>query len=262
MLLPCYCAISQNVASGSIKALLGKFSVSPTKQVRFSRGNLQYQASTKAWRFATNQFDFLGMDNCSISPTLWEWVDLFGWSSSTNNFGVTNSKNDKDYSGNFLDWGKGLGEKSKWFTLSGSEIDYMLNGRKDADQKNFLAIIIIDEDDEDYVPGLVILPDDWVLPEEFENLPVDYEYSDDGRRVYDLQQWRSMEKAGAVFLPAAGQRNGSSVGQLFEKGYYWLSGKGKAINDGSVMGFDSVKIGQGTISRRAGLSVRLVISVE
>lgn len=28
----------------------GKFSVSPTQQVYFSKGNLQYQASTKTWR--------------------------------------------------------------------------------------------------------------------------------------------------------------------------------------------------------------------
>ena len=36
------------------------FSVSSTKQVHFSQGNLQYQASTNTWRFAEMQWDFVG----------------------------------------------------------------------------------------------------------------------------------------------------------------------------------------------------------
>ena len=39
---------------GAINSL---FSVSDDLQVRFSRGNLQYQASTNTWRFAENQYD-------------------------------------------------------------------------------------------------------------------------------------------------------------------------------------------------------------
>lgn len=35
--------------------LPGLFSISPTQQVQFSQGNLQYQASTNTWRFAENQ---------------------------------------------------------------------------------------------------------------------------------------------------------------------------------------------------------------
>ena len=35
-------------------ALSGLFSVSATQQVRFSQGNLQYQASTQTWKFAAN----------------------------------------------------------------------------------------------------------------------------------------------------------------------------------------------------------------
>lgn len=36
-------------------ALSGLFSVSADKQVYFSKGDLQYQASTDTWRFAENQ---------------------------------------------------------------------------------------------------------------------------------------------------------------------------------------------------------------
>lgn len=76
-------------------AINGLFSVSPTKQVWFSQGNLQYQASTGTWRFATNSYDFVGgkrgsnyygtvsgSSNNYKSPTYNGWIDLFGWGTS------------------------------------------------------------------------------------------------------------------------------------------------------------------------------------
>ena len=45
------------IENGAIKAA---FSVSDSKQVYFSQGNLQYQASTDVWRFAENQWDYVG----------------------------------------------------------------------------------------------------------------------------------------------------------------------------------------------------------
>ena len=46
-----------NVPTGAINGL---FSVSENSQVYFSQGNLQYQASTHTWRFAENQWDYVG----------------------------------------------------------------------------------------------------------------------------------------------------------------------------------------------------------
>jgi len=78
-------------------AINGLFSVSPIQKVYFSQGNLQYQASTNIWRFAENQWDFVGSqspysgnaggtvsgsDNSSISPTYFGWIDLFSWGTS------------------------------------------------------------------------------------------------------------------------------------------------------------------------------------
>lgn len=74
--------------------LPGIFSVSTSKQVKFSKGNLQYQASTDTWRFAENQFDFVGdasngnvyvgtkSSNTSVSASYYGWIDLFGWGTS------------------------------------------------------------------------------------------------------------------------------------------------------------------------------------
>lgn len=82
---------------GAIPAL---FSVSSTQQVFFSKGNLQYQASTGTWRFAEHQWDVVGgtnqygyeygtvyeggvkCDNTLISQTYSGWIDLFGYATS------------------------------------------------------------------------------------------------------------------------------------------------------------------------------------
>jgi tetratricopeptide (TPR) repeat protein len=71
------------------------FSVSSTKRVYFAKGNLQYQASTKKWRFADNQWDVLGEANSKISDKNNGWIDLFGWGTGSNP--TKNSTNNKDY---------------------------------------------------------------------------------------------------------------------------------------------------------------------
>ena len=84
-------------------AIGGKFSVAKGKQVFFSQGNLQYQASTNTWRFAEHQYDYIGgivperfynganslwpgnvygSNNRDISPHYTGWIDLFGWGTS------------------------------------------------------------------------------------------------------------------------------------------------------------------------------------
>lgn len=69
---------------------IGVFSVSADKQVSFAKGNLQYQASTKSWRFAENQYDYISNANTNISATYDGWIDLFGWGTS----GYNNTAND------------------------------------------------------------------------------------------------------------------------------------------------------------------------
>ena len=71
--------------TGSINGL---FSVSATQQVYFSKGNLQYRASTNTWRFAEHQYDCCGSNNQSVSSTYSGWIDLFGWGTSGYNHGA------------------------------------------------------------------------------------------------------------------------------------------------------------------------------
>lgn len=72
--------------------LPGEFSIGNGSKVRFSKGNLQYQASSSTWRFAENQWDYVGdatksnvyenevkCNNAQIADNYNGWIDLFGW---------------------------------------------------------------------------------------------------------------------------------------------------------------------------------------
>lgn len=103
-------------------ALSGVFSVSDTKEVRFSQGNLQYQASTDTWRFAEHQYDIVGIgyrltdegqdcyvggtvsnsDNKLIFSAYGGWIDLFGWGTGNNPTNISNDKTDYQI---FAEWG-------------------------------------------------------------------------------------------------------------------------------------------------------------
>ena len=65
-------------SNGAIKN--GKFSVSPYTKVKFSRGNLEYLASTDTWRFAEQQYQYSG--SIDISSTSTSWFSVFGWATS------------------------------------------------------------------------------------------------------------------------------------------------------------------------------------
>ena len=209
--------------------LPGLFSVSATRQVRFSQGNLQYQASTNTWRFAEHQYDYVGSDNRSISSTYSGWIDLFGWGTGSNP--TLSSQNNEDY-GPFVDWGcnrisNGANTANRWRTLTIAEWEYLLYYRTDAPSKCGTGNI-------NGVGGLIILPDSWTLPSEcsFTSGFTTYDGNNDldwTHNSYTLAQWAQMEGAGAVFLPAAGYRDGTSVCSVGNYGYYWSSAPGYEI---------------------------------
>ncbi len=113
--------VKADFGDATFEPMVYKFSVSPTLQVTFSSGNLQYQASTNTWRFAEHQWDWVGgtdpsgniggtvyeggvkCNNTSISSTYTGWIDLFGWGTSGWSSGATEyqpyatSKTNSDY---------------------------------------------------------------------------------------------------------------------------------------------------------------------
>ena len=251
------------------------FSVSADKKVTFSQGNLQYTQSTNTWSFAENQYDYIGTDNVtggsvSSDPSwgdsksgdaLADKVDLFGWSTSTTNFGVSTSTSFSDYSGSFVDWGSnqiGSDAPKTWRTLTYDEWEYLLNNRPNASSLNGVAQV-------NGVNGLIFLPDNWTCPAGVtfksgfhSSYGVDY-YA--AYQTFTTDQWSKLEKSGAVFLPAVGGRYGISVMNVQDHGIYW-SATDIDSTYAYYLSFDSDGAGTGTNYRDNGRSVRLVKDVE
>ena len=245
---------------------LGPFSVSATTKVMFSPGNLQYQPSTKTWRFAEHQWEVIGEDNQNISDSYTGWIDLFGWGTGNNPTRI--STNNDDFS-TFTDWGinaisNGGNKANMWRTLTKDEWEYLFHGRKNAEKLFGLGTV-------NGVQGTILLPDDWATPSGVTFTPstekglvwAGSSYSNSNNdnyshNTYMAAEWDKMESAGAVFLPAAGYRYcDGSVYFVGSGGFYWSS-----TPDGSEYAWNLYFYSGGVLIysslRCLGLSVRLV----
>ena len=195
--------------------LTGAFTINANgDQILFSKGNLQYQASTSTLRFATNQYDMIGEDNINISDTYTGWIDLFGW--GTGNHPSNASTVDEDYS-TFTDWGvnaisNGGNEANLWRTMTIQEWNYLIRNRTNAAKLKGQATVAD-------VHGYVLLPDSWTLPAGLSFTPSPNNWTTND---YTAEQWAQMEAAGAVFLPATGYRDPEIKG-VGTRGEYWSS---------------------------------------
>ena len=258
------------------------FSISPTQQIEFAHGNLQYNPSTNTWRIAREQYDFVGdkyayysngdneatelgpvYENSSKSNNLklngsdeplWDivgndyngWIDMFGW--NTSNKPLNSSLDARDYASyqtDFVDWGHNPIYDPKadstysadtWRTLTLQEYQHLLFYRDNASKLVGTASIMYDYPN-GVVNGILILPDDFVLPDglSFKGVNQTHTLENNGRPIYvynspsvymgavdagifnsddylfnqnryTLAQWEKLEDAGAVFLPATGER--------------------------------------------------------
>ncbi|MBP5560780.1 MAG: hypothetical protein J6X70_03130, partial [Muribaculaceae bacterium] len=189
-------------------------------------------------------YDVIGVaDNIRLGdPSLSAWVDLFGWSCESVPYGVSPSNKDADYTGNFMDWGANF--EGDWTTPTKDEWQYLLTGRTNAAN-------LRGEGNVAGMNGLILLPDNWVLPDGMSFLPGYIGWEDENveddylENVYTAAEWEVMEAAGAVFLPNAGSRTGgygnmwngaaeatttnsetgfySWVDNVKDVGYYWSS---------------------------------------
>lgn len=229
----------------------GGFSISPTKQVKFAPGNLQYKASTNIWRFAEHQYDYIGDANSKISSTYDGWIDLFGW--GTGNNPTNNSTDEMEYS-TFVDWGEnmiGTYPSNTWRTLTYDEADYMVRYRINADCLYECATI-------NGIHGLILLPDDWEIPANTR-----LETKDWNTNIYTLMQWENLERAGAVFLPAAGYRTGQIVNLVSYSAQYWCASVGRKNNNlGGFIAIHNSKYIVSLCSKTSGSSVRLVQDIK
>ena len=224
--------------------LPGLFSVAPDRQVRFSQGNLQYYPDDNLWRFAEHQWDFVGgkiedpllgtmnvgtvyANGAKCDNTLtWKyyegWMDLFGWGTSGWNNGneyyhpydfaacpyhcasygpVGNFDLTGDYAQS--DWGVhntiSNGGSRQWYTPTVDELVYLITERETASGMRFAKAVVTG------VSGMILFPDDWDAST----------YAFNGVNEHGMYNvniitgnvWVDvLEPAGAVFLPAAGER--------------------------------------------------------
>ena len=216
--------------------LPGVFSVARDKKVMFSKGNLQYQTSTKTWRFAEHQSDYCFDQSGNVKDF---WIDLFGWGMWIE--GQNPVEKDRDASKYFGDLQGGVltGESAigkGWNVLSIAEWMYLLGiGDVVRDNAPYLHNYITLNG----VEGLVILPDGT------------------DSATLNWKDWASLEALGAVFLPTSGVRDDTDILDLSFAGYYWTrtaDGDSKAF----LLGVNKEKMAALVASRYLGLSVRLV----
>ncbi len=259
-------------------ALPKLFSVSEGKQVLFSKGNLQYQATTKTWRFAEHQYDVIGKDNEKISETYAGWIDLFGWATSGYDHGAVNWQpwsGNKDTKSNALhwaygdasynlydetgqaDWGynaisNGGNQEGLWRTPRKEEWLYLLFVRNTASGVRFAKAVV------NGVNGLVVLPDQWQATT-YQLNSVNMAKMNYTNNVISLDDWlQVLEPAGAVFLPVGGAR---TIDGIFELGACQTSSVGCEDSFELLFGTDDIYL-RATGHRGDGLSVRLVRDVE
>lgn len=190
------------------KVQSGIFSVAADKQIEFAPGNLQFHTGDSTWRFASQQYNYVGKQNIELgNPEFKGWIDMFGWSSTSTYFGVNPSNDNNTYTGDFVDWGT-LFEGEDWYTLSKDEWNYLLNTRTNAANLQQIAMV-------DTTLGILLFPDNWTTPEGCTPKDMTYQYEEEeyqdynyDYKLYTLEQWLTIEAAGAIFLPAAGRRTG------------------------------------------------------
>ena len=244
------------------------FSVSPDKSVYFSKGNLQYQASTKTWRFAEHQWDIIGEANKNISSRYKGWIDLFGWGTSgyngknpwmTSTSGSDYGNGERDIAGTNYDWGVNYilnGRDKDWRTLTKDEWIYVFNKRNTSSGIRYAKATV------NGVNGVILLPDNWSV--------ANYSLSNTNKsdasfksNFISQNDWMSkFELNGAVFLPAAGLRVEANVFEAGSLGGYWAASYADSNYAFQVWIIDGTLAQDTKAIRGAGQSVRLVCPAE
>ena len=248
------------ITTGTAEPLPGKFSVAEGTQVSFAQGNLICDISDETqpkWGFYENQYDFA----TGYSSTL---ISLFNWGyhpteSLYPGSTISNTINhlDSNYLPQDKDWGSQIGDGRAWRTLTGEEWKYLFETRTNAADKYGYATV-------GGVYGLIILPDSFIDPMKNGGSGAFVPTSTTGwtANLYATGgDWEAMEAAGAVFLPAAGYRSGSSLSYVGSNGRYWSSSH-KTNSSPYHLFFDSSSVNSNSYGgATTGMSVRLVTNM-
>ncbi|MCQ2273269.1 MAG: hypothetical protein MJZ86_00580 [Bacteroidales bacterium] len=217
----------EKVIQGAIKAF---YSVSPTLQVLFSVGNLQWIDTGShvvaggatvdgTFRFAPHQYDAImwhdgNLDNSTVQPSTTDhvsnqWIDLFTYGSSGYDAayppyywtGTTTMPSGATSRGTMYDWGEynaisnGGNQPGQWRTLTSSEWDYMVNSRTNASNLEIPHCAV------GGVIGTMYFPDlwDWNDPQ-IRSICTGVSAGEE--KQFTLEEWAVFERFGATFVPA------------------------------------------------------------
>lgn len=264
-------------------ASIKTFTVAEGRTVHFSKGNLWYNAAANLWRFAPEQYEYIGEANSNISETYGDYIDLFGWGTSGWNSGANDyqpwatSSTAEDYfpgnsgsnnlTGSYAnaDWGvynaisNGGNSAGMWRTLTNDEWEYLINTRSTStacgyDNVRYVKATVSD------IPGVIIFPDSYTHPNGVATLSnVNTEDATFSGYVLTQNEWKKMELEGCIFLPAAGCRVGTSASSVGTFGSYWSStSSNNSFNYVQVLNFNSSELYMVGNGRSNGRSVRLV----
>lgn len=239
-----------------IKASAGFTASADGEIVFFAQGNLQYDQSKGRWQIAAHQYDVLG--NASGI------VDLFSWSTENSAWGMSG-----DTSGAFKDWGNNIiygadgnpNGAGIWFTPTQENYRYILRGRS--------ASTVCGVENACYakmtvagVPGILLFPDVFIWPLDLDFPEGINSYNAKfSQNSYSAEEFAVLEVKGAIFLPAAGYKEGGVVSGVGTHGYYWTSTGAPLETSAYGLDFSVDNAAINAFRRGQGYSVRLVSTV-
>ena len=269
------------LAIGALLEIKESFAVTRTKNVRFSKGNLQYSrqgshavvggTADGTWRFAEHQYDFIGSGNSAIYDSDdMGWFDLFGWGTSGWNSGawaylptstinngtcyIVGNSNSNGLTENYAnaDWGvynaisNGGNQPGQWRTLTKDEWSYILFSRSGLTYKKEVTI--------NNCNGIIIYPNTYTMP----NIGM----STTGAITCTLAKWAILEAGGCVFLPPTRYRMGTTISTELNTGYYWTTTPSSSGNLAYFLKLGYFDPRFETQTRDYGRAVRLVQDIN
>lgn len=263
-------------------AINGLFTINENgDQVYFSKGNLQYTISTHIWSFMEHQYDKVESDQMWVGNNYeyQDTVSLFGWGTSGYNHGAiyylpwstsmtasayyaygNSSYNLFDQTG-LADWGynsisNGGNQPNQWRTLKSDEWRYVFKTR------NTISGIKYVKAEVNGVNGVILLPDNWSSSNySLSNTNIS-DASFNSNQISQSDWTSKLEANGAVFLPAAGIREGSIVSHVDSWAVYWSASYSNHYDAHQLGIMPSGLDPEGSLARYYGFSVRLVQDAE
>ncbi len=243
----------------------GQYSVSSTKKVMFSRGNLKYLGGTytneSSWTFNQNQYDVGQYNSTGNSNYFAQYIHDGGNPAVLAN----------NVSGTAEDWGTLFdnNDNKHWFTMTEAEWQYLLFSRVEAD----LVDHSYTRGNVAGVNGMILFPDGF----NFSNFPTaagsaptsyDADATDYETCTYTAEQWSWLEKEGCVFLPAGGWVNhneGTGPAQHNNNADGWYRTMTPAVignNHAQALHFTEGDVDTEREHTGYGFYVRLVYAIE